>query len=411
VDLQLSTDGPRKEFLAIVLDTTERQRAEAALRESESRIRSILEESVEGIVSIDERGTIELVNSAARSMFGYDIDEMLGNDVTMLMPGPYRLEHAGQIAKYLMTGEKRVIGIGREVEGRRKDGTTFPLYLSVAEVASGGKRTFTGILRDLTQIKRSEAELRSVQQQLFHAQKIEAIGQLAGDVAHDFNNHLTVILGNAELLAQGLRGNASLARTVEEIMDAARESAALTEQLLAFGRKRILEPRLVDLNQLLARMERMLRGILGEHGILVWNRAPNLGRIVTDPAQMEQVIVNLAVNAIDAMEGGGTLTIETANTQINAELAKRLPGTSPGPHVCLTVADDGRGMDAETRSHIFEPFFTTKAGPRGTGLGLATVYGIVKQTGGSIAVESAVERGTTFRLYFPTADRIRPRTR
>jgi PAS domain S-box-containing protein len=405
-DLQLSTDSPTKEFVAIVLDVGERERAEAALRESENRARAVLENAVEGIVTIDQRGSIESVNPAAQTIFGYDAGEMVGRNVKMLAPDPYRSQHDDFIAKHLATGKRKVIGIGREVEGQRRDGTTFPLYLSVAEVASGGERTFTGIMRDLTQIKRSEEELRRVQQQLYQAQKIEAIGQLAEGVAHDFNNHLTVILGNAELLARELREDASLAETVREIADAAKQSAALTQQLIAFGRRQVLRPQRIDLNELLAGLERIMRGMLGERVRLAWNRAPNLAQIVTDPAQMEQVIVNLAVNARDAMPGGGTLAIETANVRLDAEFAQRHPGIVRGPHVCLTVADDGCGMDPETRTHIFDPFFTTKERGQGSGLGLATVFGIVKQSGGSIAVDSEVGRGTTFRLYFPTAEPV-----
>jgi PAS domain S-box-containing protein len=403
VDLQFSTDGPTKEFVAIVLDTSERRRAEAALRKSESRARAVLDNAVEGIVTIDQRGCIESVNPAAQRIFGYDADEMLGCNVKMLAPDPHRSQHDGFIANFLATGERKVIGIGREVEGRRKDGTTFPLYLSVAEVASGDERTFTGIMRDLTQVQQSEQELRSVQQQLYQAQKIEAIGQLAEGVAHEFNNHFTVILGNADLLAQRLPDDTLLAETVGEIAAAARESASLTQQLLAFGRRQVLQPQRVDLNEVLAGLERILRGMLGERMRLTWSRAPKLAQIVTDPGQMEQVIVNLAVNAREAMPGGGTLAIETANVRLDAEFAQRHPGIVPGPHVCLTLADDGCGMDSNTRVHIFEPFFTTKQSGQGSGLGLATVYGIVEQSGGSIAVDSAVGRGTTFRLYFPAA--------
>jgi PAS domain S-box-containing protein len=406
VDLQFSTDGPTKEFVAIVLDTSERRRAEAALRKSESRARAVLDNAVEGIVTIDQRGCIESVNPAAQRIFGYDADEMLGCNVKMLAPDPHRSQHDGFIANFLATGERKVIGIGREVEGRRKDGTTFPLYLSVAEVASGDERTFTGIMRDLTQIKRSEQELRSVQQQLYQAQKIEAIGQLAEGVAHEFNNHFTVILGNADLLAQRLPDDTLLAETVGEIAAAARESASLTQQLLAFGRRQVLQPQRIDLNEVLAGLERILRGMLGERMRLTWSRAPKLAQIVTDPGQMEQVIVNLAVNAREAMPGGGTLAIETANVRLDAEFAQRHPGIVPGPHVCLTLADDGCGMDSNTRVHIFEPFFTTKQSGEGSGLGLATVYGIVEQSGGSIAVDSAVGRGTTFRLYFPAAEPV-----
>jgi PAS domain S-box-containing protein len=403
VDLQFSTDGPTKEFVAIALDTSERRRAAAALRESESRARAVLDNAVEGVVTIDRRGTIESVNPAALRIFGYDAGEMLGRNVKMLAPEPLSSQHDDFIASFLATGKRKVIGIGREVEGRHKDGTTFPLYLSVAEVESHGEQTFTGIMRDLTAAKRSEQELRSVQQQLYQAQKMEAIGQLAGDVAHEFNNHLTVILGNAELLAQRFREDPALAETVAEIASAARQSAALTRQLLAFGRKQVLQTQRVDLNELLGGLERILRGMLGERVRLVWQRAPSLAPIVADPGQIEQVVVNLAVNARDAMRRGGRLAIETANVQLDAEFARRHPGVAPGPHVCLSVADDGCGMDPDTRAHIFEPFFTTKESGRGSGLGLATVFGIVKQSGGSIAVDSAVGRGATFRLYFPAA--------
>jgi PAS domain S-box-containing protein len=404
VDLQLSRGGASKEFVAIALDITEREKAEEALRDSEERTRTIVETAVEGIITIDERGTIESLNSSAERMFGYEPGELVGSNVRVLMPPPFREEHDGYLRRYRETEERRIIGIGREVVGLRKGGEQFPLHISVGELRLRNRRLFTAVLRDLTQDKQSEQELRKTQLQLLQAQKLEAIGQLAGGIAHDFNNYLTVILGNVELMAPDLPEEGAPRRVLGEIEKAGRQSAALTQQLLAFSRAQVLEPRVVDLNRIVSGVEAMLERILGEDIDLHFETETKLEPVLVDPSQLEQVILNLAVNARDAMPKGGTLSLVTGDVHLDDEFAAAHQGIRPGRHSMLTVTDTGTGMDHEVLSQIFEPFFTTKGKDRGTGLGLSTVFGILKQSGGSISVESKVGHGTIFRIYLPLVE-------
>ena len=404
VDLQLSHSGASKEFVAIALDITEREKAEEALRDSEERTRTIVETAVEGIITIDERGTIESLNSSAGRMFGYEPGELVGSNVRVLMPPPFREEHDGYLRRYRETGERRIIGIGREVVGLRKGGEQFPLHISVGELRLRNRRLFTAVLRDLTQDKQSEEELRRAQHQLLQAQKLEAIGKLAGGIAHDFNNYLTVILGNVELMAPDLPEEGTPRQVLGEIEKASRQSAALTQQLLAFSRAQVLEPRVVDLNRIVSGVEAMLERILGEDIDLHFETETKLEPVLVDPSQLEQVIMNLAVNARDAMPRGGTLSLVTGDVYLDDEFAAAHQGIRPGRHAMLVVTDTGTGMDQGVLSQIFEPFFTTKGKDRGTGLGLSTVFGILKQSGGSISVESEVGRGTTFRIYLPLVE-------
>jgi PAS domain S-box-containing protein len=404
VDLQLSHSGSSKEFVAIALDITDRKKAEEALRDSEERTRTIVETAVEGIITIDERGTIESLNSSATRMFGYEPGELVGRNVRVLMPPPFREEHDAYLRRYRETGERKIIGIGREIVGVRRGGEQFPLYISIGELRLRNKRLFTSVLRDLTQDKRSEEELRRMQLQLLQAQKLEAIGQLAGGVAHDFNNYLTVILGNVELLGLELPEEGVPRQVLGEIEKAGRQSAALTQQLLAFSRAQVLEPRVVDLNRIVSGVEAMLERILGEDIDLHFEKEAKLEPVLVDPSQLEQVIVNLAVNARDAMPRGGTLSLATGDVYLDDEFAAAHQGIRPGRHAMLAVSDTGTGMDAEVLSQIFEPFFTTKGKDHGTGLGLSTVFGILKQSGGSISVESEVGRGTAFRIYLPLVE-------
>jgi len=241
-----------------------------------------------------------------------------------------------------------------------------------------------------------------MEEQLRQSQKMEAVGRLAGGVAHDFNNVLTVITGRCHFLKQRVGGDSPATRDVTLIHDAALRAAALTRQLLAFSRRQVLEMRVLDVNSVVAQMEKMLRRLIGEDIDLVTVPAQDLGCVRADPGQLEQVLLNLIVNARDAMPRGGRITIETASVIGGAEDGPA--GSPPGPHTVLAVSDNGCGMDPETLSHIFEPFFTTKGRDRGTGLGLATVYGIVTQSGGHIAVESEPGRGTVFRIYLPRVD-------
>jgi two-component system cell cycle sensor histidine kinase/response regulator CckA len=262
----------------------------------------------------------------------------------------------------------------------------------------------TPAVRGALALAESRARARSLEAQLLQSQKMEAVGRLAGGVAHDFNNILTAIGGYADLLLADLPADDARRQDIDEIHRAARRAASLTQQLLAFSRRQIMQPKVVDLNALVADIDKMLRRLIGEDVLLSAVLAPNLGNVRADPGQLEQVILNLAVNARDAMPSGGHLTIQTRNVELDQSYVAEHPAVTPGPYVLLSVSDTGTGMTDETKSHIFEPFFTTKPRGKGTGLGLATVYGIIQQTGGHIWAYSEVGRGTTMKVYLPRVD-------
>lgn len=494
------------------------QAARSALR-SEARYEAILKSAVDGIVTIDDAGIIDSVNPATERMFGYRADELIGRNVKILMPSPYHEEHDGYLDRYLETAEKKIIGIGREVVGRRKDGSVFPLDLAVSEVVLEGSRSFVGLLRDITERKEFEEALRrerdfaeglvetarvivlvldpegrivrynpymerisgypldevrgqhwfpkfvperehrrirrvfkraletkptsaivnpiitkdgtervvewhntslhdangnvtgvlatgqditersNLESQLRQAQKMEAVGRLAGGVAHDFNTLLGSIFGYSEMVLDQLGAEHPQRRAIEQILRGAERGAKLTRQLLAFSRRQVLRPRLLDLNTVIGEMEDMLRRLMTEDIELAFELEPQLGRVKVDSGQIEQVIMNLIVNAADAQPQGGRIVIATANRDINAGHADRSAVLVAGRYVMLGVRDAGTGMDDETRSRAFEPFFTTKAQGKGTGLGLSTVYGIVRQSGGGVVIDSAPGRGTCVNIY------------
>ena len=526
VHLQLIDDGDTV-FLAVITDITERRQSEQALRESEARFRGLLDSAPDAVLVVDRGGRITLANPAAERLFGYGPGELAGCGVDDLVPEAARERHAGLVEHFLRQPTSRPMGTGLDLVARRKDGTEFAvdIMLGPMEQPGLGGLAVLCIVRDVTERKRAEAELRRTRDQLWQAveaghvglwevdlrtnevyyspewkrqigyaddelsydleawrsrvhpedleramsaaegylngtapryeivyrlhhrdgsyrhvlvrgakiladdgtpiklsgsqvditerlelqadllqaQKMEVIGRLAGGVAHDFNNLLTVINGTADLAMTRFREGDELHGELREIREAGERAASLTRQLLAYSRRQMLRPEIVNLNGIVAGIEPMLRRLLGERVTLVLELSEGLSAVKVDPAQMDQVLMNLAVNARDAMPDGGVLTIATENIDISSDFASKHPSMQPGPHVGVSVRDTGIGMDEQTAKRIFEPYFTTKEAPYGTGLGLSTVYGILKQSGGSIWVDSAPQRGTAFTIYLPRA--------
>ena len=364
------------------------------LQRSEKLVVALLESASQAVLSIDQTGRLVLANHRAEEMFGYSREELLGGRIEMLLPESKRTTHVRDRDQFFHKPHARPMGIGMDLAGRRKDGSEFPVEVSLSYVELDEGVFAIAFVSDISKRKQLE-------DQLLHAQKMEAVGRLAGGVAHDFNNMLTVISGYNRMILDELSTLDPLRGYAEEILKAADRAGALTQQLLAFSRRQVMQPRIINVNATIAQTEKMLLRLIGEDVELILGLSPDAGNIKADPGHVEQAIVNLAVNARDAMPLGGRLNIETANVHLDENYARTHMGVAPGDFVMIAVSDTGCGMDAETRRRIFEPFFTTKEKGKGTGLGLATVYGIVKQTGGDIWVYSEPNRGTTFKLYFP----------
>ena len=379
---------------AILRDVTGRKRMEAEIRGSEERYRLLFERNLAGVYRSTPDGRLLECNRAYAQMMGYTSPaEAMAQPGTAFHPNPEarqrfleRLRREGSLVNF-------------ENQARRKDGSLVWVVENVSLLPSDedGGEVLLGTVFDMT-------ERRKLEEQLLQSQKMEAVGRLAGGIAHDFNNLLTAVSGYSELLLRELPAGDPGRESAEEIRKAGSRAAALTQQLLAFSRRQVLEPRVLDLNAVIAGMERMLRRVIGEDVELITATQPDLWRAKADPGQIEQAILNLVVNARDAMPRGGRLTLETANVELDEEFAGRYASVEPGPHVMLAVSDTGIGMDAELQARLFEPFFTTKEHGKGTGLGLSTTYGIVKQSGGSIWVYSEPGHGTTFKIYLPRCE-------
>lgn len=382
----------------VTRDITARKRAEA----ERERLMEAIEQAGEIVIVTDVKGTIQYVNPAFEQLTGYTRAEAIGKNPRILKSG----KHDEAFYRNLW----ETISAGRTWKGRfvnkRKDGTLYTEEATISPVrdASGRIVNFVAVKRDVSEQLRLVGEKVLLQEQLQQAQKLESIGRLAGGVAHDFNNLLSVILGYGQILLQSIHTQDPLRKDVEQMIEAGERAATLVRQLLAFSRKQKLQPEVLDLHSVVQNLEKMLRRLIGEDIQLQLCLSKEIGRVMADPGQIEQVILNLAVNARDAMPEGGRLIIETANVTLDEDYTRNHLGVEPGRYVMLAVTDTGCGMDKETLTKIFEPFFTTKEKGKGTGLGLSTVYGIVKQSGGHIWVYSEPGEGTTIKIYLPQTE-------
>ena len=388
-------DGELRLLEGFLADITHSKRAE----EEHVRLMSAIEQAAETVVITDAEGTIQYVNPAFERITGYTREEAIGQNPRILKSGEHDDAFYKEMWDTLTRGET---WSGRLVN-KKKDGTLYTEDATISPVRDTSDKivNYVAVKRDVTEEIKLEGQLRQ-------AQKLEAVGQLAGGVAHDFNNILTAILGNVELSMDDVRSELgadhSVAAALEQIEQAAQRASVLTRQLLTFSRRGVMQPKVLNLNLILAGLNKMLRRLITEDITLDTVTDPELQSILVDTGQLEQVIVNLVVNATHAMPDGGRLTLETQNTTFDEDYTRNHAEARPGPHVLLAVSDTGHGMDAATRERIFEPFFTTKSVDKGTGLGLATVHGIVKQSGGHITVDSELGKGTTFKVYLPAVD-------
>lgn len=383
-------------ILLAIEDITERKSMEETLSSSEKRYRTVVESTSDAILLLDADRKIVSCNQAFSNLFGYDRSEVEGKSARITHPSDESYRSLGEIAYPVVRKDGFFRGEWNFV---RKDGKEIQTEFALSAIRSsdGSISGLVSVIRDITERKHLEEQFRQ-------SQKMEAIGQLAGGVAHDFNNILTVIKGVCQLSLLDIKEGDPLYENLKEIERSAERAANLTRQLLAFSRKQILEPQVLNLNGLIKDLDKMLHRLLGEDIEIAIFLEEGLGRVRVDPGQIEQVIINLSVNARDAMPRGGKLTIETTNMELDEEYARRHISVKPGSYVMLSISDTGVGMRPEIKERIFEPFFTTKKMGKGTGLGLSTVYGIVKQSGGNIWVYSEPGHGTTFKIYLPRVD-------
>jgi len=385
---------------------------------------ALIDLAPDAMVGIGRDGLIVLANAQVEAMFGYAREELLGQPIQVLVPERFRDAHRSHRAGYFADPRTRPMGAGLELFGCRRDGSEFPAEISLSSIEADDGTLAIAAIRDVSErvvaarereLLKTDAERERLQNQLHQARRLESLGELAGGIAHDFNNLLAVIVNYAAFIANDL--DAALGvdgderwrgprEDVEQIRLAGERAAHLTHQLLAFARREVVQPEVVDVNDVVGDIEQLLRRTLGEHVELHSSLADDLYPVLIDPGQLEQILVNLAVNARDAMPAGGTLRIDTSNVEIDEDHAAARPELSPGLYVRLRVSDTGVGMPPETVHRAFDPFFTTKPAGQGTGLGLATVYGIVQQAGGRAQIYSEPDIGTTFTVLLPATDRV-----
>jgi PAS domain S-box-containing protein len=401
----LMKDGTLLELLPAVvkqaMELLDRQKLLSETGKAYEQLRrkyeNILEAAGEGICGLDLQGRITFVNPAALRLLGHEADDLLGQDLAALAERPVEGSN-GQVREALAAN---TTFRGHDQVFWRKNGSCFPIEYTSTPLRDEHSQQIGSVF-----VFRDVSKRRELEDQVRQSQKLEAVGRLAGGVAHDFNNLLTVVSGYSELLASNPSVDHRALEAISEIQRASERAIAVTRQLLAFSRKQMLQPRRLDLNTVISEISKLIHRLIGEDIVLTTRLAPKLAPVTADPGQLEQVILNLAVNARDAMPSGGNLQITTSNVQVDAGVPAKEIGVQPGRYALLTVSDTGIGMDAETRVKIFEPFFTTKEPGRGTGLGLATVYGIIVQSGGQIDVESELNRGTTFRILLPQCEGV-----
>jgi len=389
-------------IVLLALNLNRVTRAQAVSTENEDRFRSLLESAPDAMVIVDQKGVIDLVNAQTESLFGYTRTEIIGQSIEMLLPERYRERHIGHRSAFFANPRTRPMASGVELYGRRKDGTEFPVEISLSPFRTNEGVLAFGAVRDITERRQRQQALEQSQFALAQSQKMEAVGQLTGGIAHDFNNLLTAIQGSIELVMRRTsRLDPDIQRLLGLATTAGERGAALTHRLLAFSRWQPLSPQHIDINRQVSGISELLRRTLGEAIAIETVLAGGLWHCFVDPNQLESALLNIAVNARDAMPDGGKLTLRTANVSAAESELLTLKGMPRAEYVRVDVADTGTGIPPDIIDRIFEPFFSTKEVNKGTGLGLSTVYGIIKQTGGFIYPESVVGRGTTFHIFLP----------
>ena len=393
-DTEYSESGEPMVSRGTVIDITDLKNVEIAFANSRKRYLSMVENIIEGVVVIDSLGSIVEFNKSAEKTFGYSKHDLMGKNVRELVPEPHKSKHSQYIKNYLTTGERKIIGKGRELMGRKSDGTEFPLWLGIGEMEIEGEKFFIGTITDLSEKAKLENQLR-------RTQKMEAIGQLTGGIAHDFNNILGIVVGQLDLMARKVKDNPDLSGRVDKAMNAALRGSKLTKRLLEFSKPSMEFSEPKNINSIIESVHDLITKSLTSRISLKLNLAEELWLSEVDTNALEDVLINLVNNARDAIENTGSITISTFNFSVGSQGNKRIPTIEPGKYVCIELTDDGIGMSEEVVSKVFDPFFTTKKEGRGTGLGLSMVYSTVQRFKGHINVVSHLGRGTCFQIYFP----------